>query len=44
MKVSHIPSIERELTSSCVVRYGLVIVYGGTNWITSVRILVGMEW
>jgi len=44
MKVSHLPSIERELTSSRVVCYCVVIVYGGTDWITSIRLVVGMEW
>jgi hypothetical protein len=30
--------------SSCVVRYGVILVHGGTDWITSIRVIVGMEW
>jgi hypothetical protein len=44
MKVSHLKLKGQELMSSCVVRYRLVIVYGGTDWITSIGGRVGMEW
>jgi hypothetical protein len=44
MKVSHLTSLIHELMSSCVVRYGIVIIYGGTDWITSIRGFFGLEW
>jgi hypothetical protein len=44
MKVSHLIVKEHELMSSCIVRYSLVVVHGGTDWITSTRHVVGMEW
>jgi hypothetical protein len=43
MKVSHLIVEEHELMSSCVVRYGIVVIHGGTDWITSIRCFVGME-
>jgi hypothetical protein len=44
MKVSIFELKDQELMSSCFVRYGVIIVYGGTDWITSIRCLIGMEW
>jgi hypothetical protein len=44
MKVSHLRPADRELTISCSVRYGFVVVHGGTDWITPFRVLVEMEW
>ena len=43
MKVSHISLKDQKLTSSCSVRYGVVIVHGGADWITSIRVLHEME-
>jgi len=44
VKVGHLNLIQHELISSCVVRYSLVVIYGGADWITSIRCLFGMEW
>jgi hypothetical protein len=44
MKVSHLIVKEHELMSSRFVRYGIVFVHGGTDWVTSARLVVGMEW
>jgi hypothetical protein len=44
MKVCHVELKGQELMSSCVVRYSLVIVHGGTDWFTSIRLIFGMEW
>jgi hypothetical protein len=44
MKVSQLTSLIHELMISCFVRYGVVIVHGGTDWITSIRLIFGMEW
>jgi len=44
MKVSKFRQFERELMRSCVVRYGIIIVHGGADWIASIRLIVGVEW
>jgi hypothetical protein len=44
MKVSHLIVKEHELMSSCIVRYSLVVVHVGTDWITSIGGLAEMEW
>jgi len=44
MKVGHFNLKDQQLTSSCFVRYSVVIVHGGTEWITSDRVLREMEW
>jgi hypothetical protein len=43
-KVSHFELKGQELMGSCVICYSLVVIYGGADWITSIRGLVGMEW
>jgi hypothetical protein len=36
MKVSQLTSLIHELMISCFVRYNLIVVYGGTDWIASI--------
>lgn len=43
MKVSHLSLKDLELMNSCFVRYGVFIVYGGADRITSIRVLHEVE-
>jgi hypothetical protein len=44
MKVSHLTLIQHELMSSCIVRYSVVVIHGGADWVASIRLIFGMEW
>ena len=43
MKVGHISLKDLELNGSCFVCYSLLIIYGGTNRITSIGVLHELE-